>query len=78
MAASGYGPDGIKRVQKELEPGSAELDPRPLAIYVNGAGTATLVDEQGTAVVYNLVLGQILPFSPVKFTAGDAELVGWN
>ena len=78
MAARGFGPDGVKRIQNELEPGSAVLDPRPQCIYCNGAGTATLVDEAGTSVEYNLVVGQILPFSPVKFTAGDAELVGWN
>lgn len=72
------GEDGVKVVHNELATSDEIIDPRPTTVYVNGAGTATLVDARGTSITYNLVVGQILPFSWVKFTAGTALLVGWN
>jgi len=79
MTNRGFGPtpDGIKIAHKALSTSDDPINPRPYCIYVNSAGDATLEDEAGNAIEYHLVAGQILPFSPVKFTAGDAGLVGW-
>lgn len=77
MGKSGFGPEGIKRVHFLMETSSAALDPRPTSVRCDQAGTATFVDENDNDVEYNLVAGEILPFSPVKFTAGDAVLIGW-
>jgi hypothetical protein len=73
-----YKPDGIKRTHKLIVPSADFLSPRPDAIYVVADGSATLVDEDGVAIEYALVAGQILPFSPVKVTAASAVLLGWK
>lgn len=77
MSRGGYGPEGIKTVHFLLETSADALDPRPTSMRCDVAGTATFVDDNGEDLEYHLVVGEILPFSPVKFTAGTAVLFGW-
>jgi len=60
-----------------ITPGASALNPRPRAIYANTAGTVTVEDATGVSVVYNVLAGQVLPFSAVKITAATATVIGW-
>lgn len=58
-----------------------EVDPRPRALRIGGAGDITLVDDDGTAITYTVVAGEVLSISPkiVKDTGTDATgIVGWS
>lgn len=70
-------PEGVKVLHFPITPSDDVLDPRPWVLYAAVDLTATLVDENGTALEYVLSAGQILPFSPVKVTAASGTLVGW-
>lgn len=61
-----------------ITPGPGDINPRPRVLYCNVAGTATLVDETGASLVYNLTAGQLLPFRAVKVTAATATIFGWE
>lgn len=60
-----------------ITPGAGDLAFRPRAIRCDVGGTATIVDEAGTSIVYNLVAGEILPLRAVKVTAATATLIAW-
>lgn len=55
----------------------AEIDPKPLVIRCDAAGTATLVDAAGVSIAYNLAAGERIDWRPTKFTAGTATLIAW-
>lgn len=48
---------------------SADVDPRPRAIYCKADGTITLRDEAGTDLAYDLIAGAVLPFRALRITA---------
>ncbi|PJI85117.1 hypothetical protein BC777_3113 [Yoonia maricola] len=58
---------------------ATDLPVRPRAIYVNTAGTATLQDNDGAAVTYDLAAGTILSIRPTRVLAAGttAQLVAW-
>jgi hypothetical protein len=63
--------------QYTITPSADALSPKPRAIYAATTGSATLVDKNGTSIVYALTAGQILPFRPEKVTAATATLIAW-
>lgn len=60
----------------QIAPGADDLAVRPRAIRCDVAGTATIVDDAGTSIVYHLAAGEILPLRAVKVTAATATLIG--
>ena len=58
---------------------ASDLPVRPRAIYVNTAGTAVLLDNDGEAVSYDLAAGMVLSLRPVRVlaTGTTAQLVAW-
>jgi hypothetical protein len=56
-----------------------DLNPRPRTLRCDVAGTATLVDEGGTSLTYNLVAGEVIAGRIVKCTAlgGGCVLFAW-
>ncbi|WP_108815697.1 spike base protein, RCAP_Rcc01079 family [Loktanella sp. Alg231-35] len=57
----------------------ADLPVRPRALYVNTAGTAVLVDNDGEAISYEVAAGAVLSIRPVRVmaTGTTAQLVAW-
>ena len=60
-----------------LTAGAGDIDPLPLVIRCDVAGTASLTDSAGTSVTYNLAAGERIDWRPTKFTAGTATLIAW-
>lgn len=60
-----------------ITPGPGDLPFRPRAIRCDIAGTATLVDSNGTSVTYNLAAGEVIMFRAVKVTSATATLIAW-
>lgn len=48
---------------------TADMEDRPRAIRCDVAGTASLVDEAGTALTYNLAAGEIIAGRIVRVNA---------
>lgn len=58
----------------------ADLADRPRVIRAGGAGAINVRDEAGVDVVYTVVAGEVLNFSPVRILATSTTatgLVGW-
>ena len=47
----------------------------PRAVFCTVSGTATLVDNAGSSVLFNFVEGQVYPLRPVSVTSAAATLV---
>lgn len=61
-----------------VTPGPDELDPRPRALRIGGAGTVTVEDAAGVAIVYPCAAGEVLTFRAVKVTSATAtDIVAW-
>ena len=61
-----------------ITPADADLEIRPRALYVNGAGSLVIRDEEGTDVTYTVEAGQILPIRAIQVRAATtATVVGW-
>ena len=71
------GLDGPADYHFAITPGASEFAQIPRAIYCEAAGTATIEDANGVALVYTLVAGQLLPFRARRVTAATATLRGW-
>lgn len=59
---------------------STDLTVTPRAIYVGGAGTLTMLDQNGGSVQYTVLAGQVLPFRATRVTATGTTatgLIGW-
>lgn len=58
---------------------TTDLEFQPRALYVNTAGTASLVDADGAVVSYNVLEGAVLTMRPVRVnsTGTTADLIGW-
>lgn len=59
---------------------TVSISPRPRGLYCTGAGDAAVVDQDGTVVIYALLVGDLLPFRAVRVNATDttATVVGWD
>lgn len=53
----------------QLSASTANLSPRPRAIFCQAAGTFTATGENGVALPFTLSAGQELPIQPVTVTA---------
>lgn len=62
-----------------ITPGADALDPPPIAIRCDQSGTATIVDNEGTSIEYNLLQGEIvyLQGDNIKVTAAAATLIAY-
>lgn len=58
-----------------IAPGPGFLDPIPSALLCNVAGTATIEDAEGTAIPYNLAVGQEVSIRARRVTAATAQLI---
>lgn len=56
------------------------LDPPPIALRCDASGTATIVDNAGTSIEYNLLQGEIiyLQGDNIKVTAAAATLIAYH
>ena len=60
---------------------AAKLDPEPGGLVCNSAGTATIEDENGDTVLYNLVVGQRIPLQgaiAVTTLGGGCTLIAYH
>ncbi len=60
--------------------GTANVVPRPRALWCQTAGNLVIEDANGTALSYAVQAGQILPFraARIRATGTTATVYGWD
>ncbi len=59
---------------------TADVNPRPRALYCRAAGDVVIRDAAWTDLTYTLAVGDVLPFRGVRIlaTGTTATLYGWE
>lgn len=70
-----YGGFIVKR-SVAITPGATDIEPRPDAVLIGGAGTLAVTwEDNSTDTLNGLLAGNIYPISPKRITGGTATLI---